>query len=70
MPPVVLERLFDPLHQTSRPGTDGETGTGFGMPLVRKFMTLFGGGIEVQSRDVEAHPSDHGTEITLDFRAG
>ncbi len=65
MPARVLEHLFDFTKSHSRKGTAGEKGTGFGMPLMRKFVTLFGGSVEVSSRDVAEHPADHGTEFRL-----
>lgn len=68
MPPAVLEHLFDISRSRSRPGTDGERGTGFGMPLMRRFVSHYGGQVEVESRDVETHPDDHGTVFKLTLR--
>ncbi len=65
MPASVLEHLFDVGRSHSRKGTDGEKGTGFGMPLMHKFVTQYGGKVEVTSRDVAAHPDDHGTEFCI-----
>lgn len=59
----VLSHLFDLGTSHSRPGPDGETGTGFGMPLGQWFVTQFGGRLEVTSRDQGSHPEDHGTEF-------
>ncbi len=64
MPAETLAVLFDPSRQTSRKGTEGETGTGFGMPLVRKFMLSYGGDITVDSAEGQ------GTEIRLTFENG
>ena len=38
MPSVLLNNIFDVSKSTSRLGTNGENGTGFGMPLIKKFM--------------------------------
>ena len=65
MTPEVLAHLFDLGKSHSRPGTDGETGTGFGMPLVQRFVTQFGGRLEVTSRDQASHPENHGTEFRI-----
>ena len=65
MPPEILNHLFDIRKMTSRPGTAGETGTGFGMPLVRRFVESAGGSIKVESRDIVRFPDDHGTVVTL-----
>jgi two-component system sensor histidine kinase/response regulator len=68
MPPAAMEHLFDVARSRSRPGTDGEKGTGFGMPLMHRFVTHFGGTVAVQSRDMEANPDDHGTEFVIRLR--
>ncbi len=65
MPPAVLDKLFDVTKSHSRKGTAGESGTGFGMPVMRKFVTLFGGTVEVATREQATHPEDHGTEFTI-----
>ena len=65
MPPALLRDLFDLRKTTSRPGTEGESGTGFGMPLVRRFMRSYGGDIVVTSS--ETGP-DRGTEAVLAFQ--
>ncbi len=68
MPVKVLETLFDVSKSHSRTGTAGEKGTGFGMPLMRKFVTQFGGHVEVETRDQAEHPADHGTAFHLWFK--
>jgi signal transduction histidine kinase len=65
MPPSLLADLFDVRKTTSRPGTAGEKGTGFGMPLMRKLVTAYGGSIEVASKEQAEGVSDHGTEVTV-----
>ncbi len=65
MPPAVVEHLFDVSKSHSRKGTAGEKGTGFGMPLMRKFVRLFGGRVEVLTREIGTHPADHGTEFRI-----
>ncbi|MCU0793925.1 MAG: ATP-binding protein, partial [Opitutaceae bacterium] len=64
---ALLPNLFEVTKGASRPGTAGERGTGFGMPLVRKFVHLFEGRIHVESRDESLHPGDSGTVFTIDF---
>jgi signal transduction histidine kinase len=68
MPGGLLADLFDVRKTTSRPGTAGEKGTGFGMPLVRRLLTAYGGSIEVSSVDEDTGAADHGTEARLLLR--
>lgn len=69
MPNEILDHLFEPGKNTTRPGTENESGTGFGMPLVRRFIHAYGGTIEVSSRDLATHPENSGTEIRLRLAA-
>jgi signal transduction histidine kinase len=41
--------MFDETGATQRKGTSGETGTGFGMPLVRRVVEASGGEIRAHS---------------------
>ncbi|MCP4751493.1 MAG: hybrid sensor histidine kinase/response regulator [Proteobacteria bacterium] len=61
----LLNDVFKPNRVTSRKGTEGETGTGFGMPLVKKFVLAYGGSIDVFSKEKTEKVEDHGTEIKL-----
>jgi signal transduction histidine kinase len=70
IPNNLLGYLFDISKSTNRPGTNGERGTGFGMPLVKKFMHKYGGDILVLSRSAEEFPDDHGTKVCLTFHPG
>ena len=68
IPPAMLTTLFDVGHNRSRTGTAGEKGTGYGMPLLRRFVEIYGGQVGVQSRAQETHPTDSGTVFTLRFK--
>jgi signal transduction histidine kinase len=50
IPPELLDKLFEPSEPTTRPGTDGENGTGFGLPLTSKFVAAYGGSVSVESK--------------------
>ncbi len=65
MPASIRDVLFDFEASTSRPGTDGETGTGFGMPLVKMFVEAYGGSLRVESLDIEESPDHHGTTVSM-----
>ena len=68
MPDDILKNLFSPSIPTTRTGTGGEKGTGYGMPLVKAYMDHFHGNILVESRNVESYPQDHGTRVRLTFK--
>lgn len=65
MSPALVADLFRTDRPTSRAGTDGEVGTGFGMPLVKHYVEQFGGRVTVDSRAEDEHPDDHGTRVSL-----
>ena len=68
MPEALLRVLFRVDTATSRTGTAGERGTGFGMPLVKKYVERFWGRVEVESRDADDDAETHGTAVTLWFQ--
>lgn len=49
----------------STPGTSGETGTGFGLGIVRSYLALFGGRLEISSQTIEEDSEAHGTTVKL-----
>lgn len=53
IPPFLLDKLFDTNKATSREGTAGEKGTGFGLPLVKEYTLFLGGNISVDSMSSE-----------------
>ena len=57
--------LFDLRQSRSQKGTAGEGGSGFGMPLMHRWVTRFGGRVEVESQDIATHPDTHGTTFTI-----
>lgn len=60
IPSDLEPHLFDVRKGQSLKGTEGEKGSGFGLPLVKKFMNAYGG-------DVELICPEEGTEISLTF---
>ena len=46
-----LGNVFSFNHNTSRDGTNGEKGTGFGLPILKKYIEVYEGDISVESRE-------------------
>ncbi len=68
IPRDILQLLFDPKANTSRRGTNNESGTGFGMPLVKTFLEMFGGSIHIESIEQQNGSVQHGTTIEIRLR--
>ena len=69
IPELVLEDLFKTDVKTTRVGTSGEKGTGFGMPISKAIMEIYGGTIDVVSKEKKDSSKDHGTTFILSFGA-
>lgn len=72
MPEEIKNNIFNLSYRTNRRGTEGETGTGFGMPLVKKFVEAYGGSISIDSTEKTEVPGediDHGTVVTVRLKA-
>ncbi len=65
MPENVIKRLLLDEDQESSEGTYGETGSGFGLSIVKSFVDSYGGQIEFNSKFVNTHPQEHGTNIRI-----
>jgi signal transduction histidine kinase len=70
IPPALLPSLFDLEANTTRTGTDGEPGTGFGLRTVKHFVDLFGGRLDITSRSEKEYPDDHGTTVEVRLKSG
>lgn len=70
IPEHLLSRLFDDSKPTSRAGTEGESGTGFGLPLVKACLEKFGAHIHVISRVKQQNSTDldHGSIFQIKFK--
>ena len=66
----IMDHMFDPAKSQSMPGTEKESGTGFGMPLIKDFMEAYGGSIEISTSLETADETSHGTLATLTFLPG
>lgn len=68
IPKEILDNLFDYRFKTSRKGTAGESGTGFGMPLVKFFIDQYGGRLRVETKSEDEGGTDHGTSFILTLK--
>jgi signal transduction histidine kinase len=68
IPKEMIVNLFRADKQTSRPGTSGERGTGYGMPLVQSYVQKFGGDVSVQSVTEAESPERQGTRVTISLK--
>jgi len=51
IPAAKIPALFQKYSKASRPGTEGERGTGLGLPIVKELVERQGGTIEVNSKE-------------------
>lgn len=67
IPKKMLENIFDGGVNNSRPGLNGEAGTGFGMGLLKSTLDLFNSEISIESHERASNNTAHGTEIIINF---
>lgn len=66
IPSSLIPQLFDINKKTSRPGTLGEQGSGFGLNIMKSFVEMYGGKLLIES--VESEDNSHlrsGTTIKI-----
>ncbi len=68
IPKDILEKLFDPTASTTRKGTSGEKGTGFGMPIMKSYIEKIQGHFTVESSTIAEAPMNHGTCFKIFFK--
>lgn len=64
IPKALQDHLFDITKKTSREGTMGEPGNGFGMHIMKSFVEMYKGKMEIESKE-----SGSGTTVRLFLRA-
>jgi signal transduction histidine kinase len=63
IPSEIMTNLFEWRSNTHRAGTDGEVGTGYGMPLVKKFSHFLN--IEIDVKSTRESAGNSGTIFTI-----
>ena len=69
MPEKIRNNIFKINTATTRRGTDNEQGTGFGMPLVKKFIEIYEGSIEINSWEKGVSNEQSGTEVCITLKS-
>lgn len=67
IPEDLLEQIFNLNSPTTRVGTQGEKGTGYGMPLVKEYLQMMGGSIDISSHENPTANHSQGTKVSLRF---
>ncbi|MDH5721142.1 MAG: hybrid sensor histidine kinase/response regulator [Spirochaetia bacterium] len=70
IPEKIKSEIFKLNAVTTRKGTDDEAGTGFGMPLVKKFINAYNGDIEIHSWEAAGSNEEQGTEVKIILKSG
>jgi signal transduction histidine kinase len=68
IPESIIKDLFRFDRVTSRPGTSGEQGTGYGMPIAKYFLESMNADLEITSSVKEGESQDHGTTFKVVFK--
>lgn len=68
MPEHILSGLFNINAKVHRPGTEEEGGTGFAMPLIKKFVDAYDATLKITSQTKEEHPDQSGTQFDIYFK--
>ena len=66
MPKIILANIFRQDKETTRPGTSGEPGTGFGMLIVDSFVKELGGRITLESQE-RSQGKASGTKVVVEL---
>jgi signal transduction histidine kinase len=67
IPKNMLSEIFQSNLKTTRQGTLGEKGTGFGLPIVKSFVELINGQISITSHCEQDQTSIRGATVTLEI---
>lgn len=67
MPESLLKTVFAFDRPTTRVGTEGEVGTGFGLPIVKELVEQFNGYIYMTSKEKTESNMESGTCVKLSF---
>jgi signal transduction histidine kinase len=63
----MIEGIFSIHSKTNRKGTNGEPGTGYGMPLAKEYVEKMGGKISIHSSVSKSNEAPLGSTLILEF---
>ncbi len=66
IPNEILENIFHFSSESSRPGTEGEQGTGWGLPIAQTILKNYGGDIYIESQTSNDKNSNSFTRVFIE----
>lgn len=70
IPAFKINSMFNLFTQCETETSDNYGGTGIGLAIVKEIAELHGGSVSAESRHIDDHPDDHGTELTVSLPSG
>ena len=67
IPKDKIKSIFNAHEKTTTKGTAGEKGTGYGLPILKAFVEVYNGHIDIFSISKEENKVHHGTTIRISF---
>jgi signal transduction histidine kinase len=65
VPEDILSQIFDPNLKTTSVGTNGESGTGFGLPIAKKMIKQINGDLTIETNVFSEGNESFGTRVTV-----
>ena len=66
IPGNILDNIFRFASESSRPGTEGEQGTGWGLPIAQTILKNYGGDISIESQTASHEKNESFTRVSIE----